>query len=240
LADTTPQYALPDFQSVRANAARRLHWRHENRFDSGGRRNIVRALPVQGRIGVGETRLHRAKQEEGMAKARSKSGRKSSGGRKTSSKRGGRKTSASARSRTGATRKRAAKRAGSKTSARKSGRKTAARKTSSRRTAGSRARTTRGAARKSGRSSAPRGRKPRAGQILQSRSGESTAGGQLEGEGSYTASRHFRGAQTEFVNRNRNNIGQMGRDAEVALEGPEGNELRAAEEEARSHNAGED
>ena len=66
---------------------------------------------------------------------------------------------------------------------------------------------------------------------------EENGGGHIEGEGSYTASRHFRTAQTDFVRRNRDNIGRMGKDAEAALEGPEGNELRAAENEARSHAA---
>jgi hypothetical protein len=32
----------------------------------------------------------------------------------------------------------------------------------------------------------------------------------------------------------------MGKDAEAALEGREGDELRSAEEEARSHSAGDD
>ena len=65
-------------------------------------------------------------------------------------------------------------------------------------------------------------------------------GGQLEGEGSYTASRHFRKAQTDFIQRNRDRIGRLGKEAEAALEGSEGDELRGAEMEARSHAAEED
>jgi hypothetical protein len=65
-------------------------------------------------------------------------------------------------------------------------------------------------------------------------------GGQLEGEGSYTASRHFRTAQTGFVQRNRGRISRIGKEAEAALEGGEGDVLRGAEEEARSRSAGDD
>jgi len=64
--------------------------------------------------------------------------------------------------------------------------------------------------------------------------------GQVEGEGSYTASRHFRTAQSDFVRRNRGNIARMGQEAEAALEGREGDELRAAEDRARSHSADDD
>ncbi|HEY1638023.1 MAG TPA: hypothetical protein VGF62_05830 [Rhizomicrobium sp.] len=65
-------------------------------------------------------------------------------------------------------------------------------------------------------------------------------GGQLEGEGSYTASRHFRKAETDFIRRNRDRIGRLGKEAEAALEGPEGDRLRSAELEARSHSAGDE
>jgi len=56
----------------------------------------------------------------------------------------------------------------------------------------------------------------------------------LEGEGSYTATRNFDKAQQSFVDRNRGRIGKMGKDAEAALEGPEGKSLRAAEKKARA------
>ena len=55
------------------------------------------------------------------------------------------------------------------------------------------------------------------------------------GEGNYTASREFRQDQEAFVRANRSRIPQMGKDAETALEGPEGDELRQAEDEARAH-----
>lgn len=55
------------------------------------------------------------------------------------------------------------------------------------------------------------------------------------GEGNYSASRRFRKAETAFVTRNKDKIAAMGAQAEAALEGAEGNELRAAEDEARAH-----
>ena len=56
----------------------------------------------------------------------------------------------------------------------------------------------------------------------------------LEGEGSYTAARNYDHAQEEFVAHNRGKIAQMGKAAEDALEGPEGEELREAEREGRA------
>ncbi|HWA90880.1 MAG TPA: hypothetical protein VG889_12645 [Rhizomicrobium sp.] len=58
--------------------------------------------------------------------------------------------------------------------------------------------------------------------------------GKLEGEGSYTATRNFDKAQQSFVKKNRGRIGKLGKDAEAALEGPEGKSLRAAEKKARA------
>jgi len=58
---------------------------------------------------------------------------------------------------------------------------------------------------------------------------------QIMGEGDYQASRKFLKDEANFVKRNNSEIPQMGRDAEAALEGPQGAELRAAEAEARSH-----
>lgn len=55
------------------------------------------------------------------------------------------------------------------------------------------------------------------------------------GEGNYTASREFRNEQTDFVKKNRNRIPAMAKEAEKELEGPQGDELREAEEEAKSH-----
>lgn len=58
--------------------------------------------------------------------------------------------------------------------------------------------------------------------------------GKLEGEGSYTATRNFDKAQQGFVKKNRGRIGKLGKDAEKALEGPEGKSLRAAEKKAKA------
>jgi hypothetical protein len=55
------------------------------------------------------------------------------------------------------------------------------------------------------------------------------------GEGNYTASRNFRAKETAFVKRNKAKIRAMGKAAEDALEGPQGDALRAAEAEARGH-----
>ena len=58
---------------------------------------------------------------------------------------------------------------------------------------------------------------------------------QVMGEGDYQASRAFLKDEGNFVKRHRAEIPKMGKDAEAALDGPQGAELRAAEEEARSH-----
>ncbi len=55
------------------------------------------------------------------------------------------------------------------------------------------------------------------------------------GEGNYTAAREFRKDEEAFVRANRSRIPEMGKEAERALEGPEGDDLRQAEEEARAH-----
>ncbi|MGZ5920484.1 MAG: hypothetical protein ACXWLT_01820 [Rhizomicrobium sp.] len=55
------------------------------------------------------------------------------------------------------------------------------------------------------------------------------------GEGDYQASRSFLKDQNKFVQRHSSEIPQMGKDAEAALDGPQGGALRAAEEEARGH-----
>jgi len=55
------------------------------------------------------------------------------------------------------------------------------------------------------------------------------------GEGDYAASRAFLKDQANFVKRNEAKIPAMGRQAEMALEGPEGADLRAAEAAAASH-----
>jgi len=56
----------------------------------------------------------------------------------------------------------------------------------------------------------------------------------VEGEGSYTATRRFDKAQEKFVHDKKSEIPGMGKDAEKALDGPEGEELRKAEDIAKS------
>jgi len=58
---------------------------------------------------------------------------------------------------------------------------------------------------------------------------------QIVGEGDYQASRSFLKDEANFVKRHSAEIPAMGKDAEAALEGPEGASLRAAEEEASNH-----
>lgn len=55
---------------------------------------------------------------------------------------------------------------------------------------------------------------------------------QLVGEGDYAASRAFLRDQSNFVKKNKDKIPAMGKEAEKALDGPEGDSLRAAEQEA--------
>ncbi|HEX3753828.1 MAG TPA: hypothetical protein VHV26_02015 [Rhizomicrobium sp.] len=55
------------------------------------------------------------------------------------------------------------------------------------------------------------------------------------GEGDYEASRAFLKDQGDFVSRNRSKIPAMGEEAEKALDGPEGADLKAAEAEAAGH-----
>ena len=54
------------------------------------------------------------------------------------------------------------------------------------------------------------------------------------GEGNYKAAREFDEAQAEFV-KDEERVEEAARDAEEALDGPEAEELEAAEAEARSH-----
>ena len=57
---------------------------------------------------------------------------------------------------------------------------------------------------------------------------------QIVGEGDYAATRKFDSDQASFVERNKANIPAMGKDAEKALDGPEGDSLRDAEATAAS------
>jgi hypothetical protein len=56
----------------------------------------------------------------------------------------------------------------------------------------------------------------------------------LEGEGSYTATRNFDETQRKFVSEHKADIPKMGQDAKDALEGPEGETLRKADEKAKA------
>jgi len=60
------------------------------------------------------------------------------------------------------------------------------------------------------------------------------------GEGNYKATQRFDKAQERFVQAHKPSIPAMGKEAEAALEGPQGKDLMAAEEEARGHAAGEE
>lgn len=153
-----------------------------------------------------------------MARTKSKSRRKKKTG---PSKRASKSRSGASRS---AKTKRAPSRAKAKT--RRGGAKRGGRKT---------ARTRRSSARKQTRGAA------RSATTRRKRQAQPESEGQdVYGEGNYTASRNFRRAEEGFVRRNRRDIPKMGKEAEDALEGPEGNELNAAEDEARSHAAGEE
>jgi len=56
----------------------------------------------------------------------------------------------------------------------------------------------------------------------------------IEGEGSYEATRRFDKAEEKFVHDKKSEIPGLAKDAEKALDGPEGDELRKAEETAKS------
>jgi hypothetical protein len=56
----------------------------------------------------------------------------------------------------------------------------------------------------------------------------------LEGEGSYTATRNYDRGTEKFIAKNKGKISKMAKDAEKALEGPEGKSLRAAERAGRA------
>lgn len=55
------------------------------------------------------------------------------------------------------------------------------------------------------------------------------------GEGNYKASKDYDERSEKFVEKNRDKIDEMARDAAEALEGEEGDELRKAEQEGLDH-----
>ena len=64
-------------------------------------------------------------------------------------------------------------------------------------------------------------------------------GQDVHGEGNYSASRRFDEAQKKFVKEHESEIPKKGKEAERALEGKEGHDLRAAEKKAKSHARGQ-
>jgi len=88
--------------------------------------------------------------------------------------------------------------------------------------------------------------KPTTAKSHETKSHEKSAAGRKEdkdihGEGNYSAARRFREGEEKFVKRNRDNIPEMAKKAEAATKGKSGEELRKAEEQARSHShAGHD
>jgi hypothetical protein len=59
-----------------------------------------------------------------------------------------------------------------------------------------------------------------------------------EGEGNHTAARHYNDAQKRFAESGK--VDPAAKDAARAVDGPEGSELRKAEELGRRHAHGED
>ncbi|MFL5289757.1 MAG: hypothetical protein ACJ8AW_54565 [Rhodopila sp.] len=59
-----------------------------------------------------------------------------------------------------------------------------------------------------------------------------------EGEGNRSAAREYNKAQSDFARSGR--VQQAAEDAAVAVDGPEGEELRQAEEKGKQHSHGED
>jgi hypothetical protein len=60
------------------------------------------------------------------------------------------------------------------------------------------------------------------------------------GEGNYKASQNFRKSEETFIARNRSKLPKLGKEAEAALDGPEGKDLMAAEAESRARGDGMD
>jgi len=56
----------------------------------------------------------------------------------------------------------------------------------------------------------------------------------VHGEGNYAASRDYDKRTEKFISEKKSEIPKMAKDAEKALEGPEGEELRAAEEKGKA------
>jgi hypothetical protein len=59
-------------------------------------------------------------------------------------------------------------------------------------------------------------------------------GSRVQGEGDYESARRYQKDIGNFVSKNKDDIPNMAKDAENALDSPEGAELRRAEEEGKS------
>ncbi|MEP6867255.1 MAG: hypothetical protein ABJA20_01950 [Novosphingobium sp.] len=60
----------------------------------------------------------------------------------------------------------------------------------------------------------------------------------VEGEGSYEATKDYDEDVSDFLKRRGGEVEKLAKDAEAALDGPEGEDLRAAEQEARDRAKG--
>ena len=59
-----------------------------------------------------------------------------------------------------------------------------------------------------------------------------------QGEGNYDATRRFDAEEKAFIDKNRADLPKLAKEAEAALDGPEGEELRAAVAKSKAHAAG--
>ncbi|HSZ11848.1 MAG TPA: hypothetical protein VK759_06725 [Rhizomicrobium sp.] len=64
--------------------------------------------------------------------------------------------------------------------------------------------------------------------------GANKSGGKVQGEGDYEGARDYDARAEGFVKKNKSKIPTYAKNAEKALEGPEGAELRKAEEKGKS------
>ena len=64
--------------------------------------------------------------------------------------------------------------------------------------------------------------------------GKNPGSGKVQGEGDYESARVYKKDIDEFVATKKNEIPGLAKTAEEALEGPEGDELKRAEEEGKS------
>jgi len=63
---------------------------------------------------------------------------------------------------------------------------------------------------------------------------QKSGGNGVQGEGDYKSARKYKQDIDEFMTKKSGDIGKMGKDAEQALEGPEGKDLERAEEKGKS------